>query len=54
MCIFFCFYIEIVNYICVSYDFICVNGKCIEKKWVCDRENDRGDMLDEVFCLNGM
>ena len=51
---FFYLYIETANHTCASHDFTCANGKCIEKKWVCDRENDCGDMSDEVPCPNGM
>ncbi|XP_054707058.1 uncharacterized protein CG3556-like [Uloborus diversus] len=32
--------------------FQCLNGKCIDKGWFCDNQNDCGDNSDEYFCSN--
>ena len=44
----------IANYTCASHDFSCANGKlCIDREWVCDKDDDCGDMSDEVNCPSG-
>lgn len=35
---------------CDSSTFTCANGKCIDKSFVCDNENDCGDDSDELSC----
>lgn len=39
------------NHTCASHDFSCANGKtCIKMEWVCDLDDDCGDMSDEAGC----
>lgn len=35
---------------CADEDFLCLNGQCIDKKFVCDGQNDCGDGSDEISC----
>lgn len=35
---------------CQVDQFPCMNGRCIPQAWSCDRENDCGDMSDEISC----
>lgn len=35
---------------CKEFEFNCTNKKCIQESWVCDGDDDCGDMSDEVNC----
>lgn len=35
---------------CQADQFSCQNGRCIPRAWSCDREDDCGDMSDEMSC----
>ena len=35
---------------CTPEEFTCDNGNCIQKKWLCDLEDDCGDGSDERKC----
>ncbi|KAI8521339.1 hypothetical protein Bbelb_010930 [Branchiostoma belcheri] len=38
---------------CTNDQFSCANGGCIPDNWICDGDNDCGDMSDEQNCANG-
>ena len=47
-------FLYIGNHTCASHDFSCASGKlCIDREWVCDKDDDCGDMSDEVNCPSG-
>ncbi len=35
---------------CTPDEFTCGNGRCVQKRWLCDREDDCGDASDERDC----
>uniref|UniRef100_A0A1B0GN69 Uncharacterized protein n=1 Tax=Phlebotomus papatasi TaxID=29031 RepID=A0A1B0GN69_PHLPP len=37
---------------CRSDEFTCGNGRCIQERWVCDRDDDCGNNADERNCTN--
>ena len=37
---------------CTPEEFTCDNGNCIQKKWLCDLEDDCGDGSDELKVHN--
>ena len=39
-----------VNHTCSSDEFTCTNGRCTPMSWLCDADNDCGDMSDEQSC----
>ena len=47
------YYLKILIFLdqtCTSDEFTCDNGNCIQKKWLCDHEDDCGDGSDERKC----
>ena len=41
---------DAVNHTCSSDEFTCANGRCTPMSWLCDGDNDCGDMSDERAC----
>jgi dystroglycan 1 len=39
---------------CEPNEFACRNGKCVQKMWVCDSDDDCGDNSDEMQCDVGV
>ena len=35
---------------CTATEFTCANSKCVQKRWLCDQEDDCGDGSDEDDC----
>ena len=42
--------VNFLDQTCTSDEFTCDNGNCIQKKWLCDHEDDCGDGSDERKC----
>lgn len=43
--------ISAVTTTCDGQLFDCLNGRCISPQWVCDGENDCGNLKDEQNCI---
>ena len=44
------FVVTISDQTCTATEFTCANSKCVQKRWLCDQEDDCGDGSDEDDC----